>query len=97
MSLQERIDDINWFHSIDFGHGLVTSGVKTLDYLRTVEAPQFLDAIDFKGASVLDIGAWNGFYSFESKRRGASKVLATDHYVWNNSHWRGREGFDIAN
>ena len=36
------------------------------------------------GAIVIDIGAWNGAYSFEAKRRGAARVLATDHYVWNH-------------
>ena len=97
MSLEERVKRFDWFHSIDLGNGIVTPGRKTLEYLRTVEAPQLLDAVDFKNASVLDIGAWNGFYSFESKRRGAANVLAADHYVWNNSYWRGREAFDVAN
>lgn len=37
---------------------------------------------DLKGKSVLDIGAWDGFYSFECERRGAAKVVALDHYAW---------------
>jgi tRNA (mo5U34)-methyltransferase len=45
---------------------------------------------------VLDIGAWNGAYSFEAARRGA-RVLATDHFVWTHPEKRGRERFDIAN
>jgi tRNA (mo5U34)-methyltransferase len=88
---------VNWFHSIDLGNGIVTRGAKELGYLKNEESPQLLDPVNLKGASVLDIGAWNGFYSFESKRRGARKVLAADHYVWNNPHFNGREGFDIAN
>jgi tRNA (mo5U34)-methyltransferase len=31
---------------------------------------------------VLDIGAWDGFFSFEAERRGAKRVVALDHYVW---------------
>lgn len=35
-----------------------------------------------RGKSVLDIGAWDGFYSFEAERRGAARVVALDKYVW---------------
>jgi tRNA (mo5U34)-methyltransferase len=31
---------------------------------------------DLKGKWVLDIGAWNGCFSFECERRGASEVIA---------------------
>jgi tRNA (mo5U34)-methyltransferase len=37
---------------------------------------------DFRGRSVLDIGAWDGYYSFLAERRGASRVVALDHYAW---------------
>jgi tRNA (mo5U34)-methyltransferase len=33
---------------------------------------------DLTGKSVLDIGTWDGFFSFEAERRGAKKILATD-------------------
>ena len=36
---------------------------------------------DLSGWSVLDIGAWHGFFSFECERRGADRVLAVDHAV----------------
>ena len=35
-----------------------------------------------RGKSVLDIGAWDGKYSFEAERAGAARVVALDHYVW---------------
>jgi tRNA (mo5U34)-methyltransferase len=49
------------------------------------------------GTSVLDIGAWDGFFSFEAERRGASRVLATDSFIWGgaNPH-QSRAGFDLA-
>ena len=36
---------------------------------------------DLTGKSVLDVGAWNGCYSFECEKRGAQKVVAAD--LWN--------------
>lgn len=69
-----------WFHSIDLGHGVVTKGWKTpadLAYeLNALRLP------DLRGKSVLDINAWDGFHSFEAERRGASRVVALDHYMW---------------
>ena len=32
--------------------------------------------------SVLDIGAWDGKYSFLAEKAGASRVVALDHYAW---------------
>ena len=47
------------------------------------------------GKSVLDIGCWDGAYSIEATRRGATRVLATDHFVW-HSLPSGRRPFEIA-
>ena len=35
---------------------------------------------DLTGWTVLDIGAWHGFFSFECERRGADRVLAVDSF-----------------
>ena len=45
--------------------------------LRLLDLPQ-----DLTGWSVLDIGAWHGYFSFECERRGADRVLATDSFAW---------------
>ncbi len=37
---------------------------------------------DLTGWTVLDIGAWHGFFSFECERRGADRVLAVDTFSW---------------
>jgi tRNA (mo5U34)-methyltransferase len=69
-----------WFHSIDLGDGTVTPGAKSAaDLASELES---LRLPDLEGRSVLDIGAWDGFYSFEAERRGAARVVALDHYVW---------------
>jgi tRNA (mo5U34)-methyltransferase len=80
--LRARADALGWFHSIDLGDGVVTRGLS--DSGATVRPEQLPD---FTGRSVLDIGAWDGYYSFLAERCGASRVVALDHYVW---------GVDIA-
>lgn len=93
--LQSRVAALNWHHSIDLGGGVVTSGNKSAA-LCNLEAALVFDRVDLSGRTVLDIGAWNGFFSFEAKRRGASHVLATDSYCWSHPDIKGRETFDIA-
>lgn len=93
--LAEQVRRHLWFHSIDFENGIVTPGYKSLD-IHAKENSAFFGPVRLKGQSVIDIGAWNGAYSFEAKRRGASRVLANDHFVWNDPGWRGREAFDLA-
>ena len=73
----ERITQREWFHSIDLGDGIVTPGKVPLNYLRSildyVQVPERLD-----GLTVLDVGAYDGFFSFEAERRGAKRVVAVD-------------------
>ena len=69
-----------WFHSLDLGYGIVTPGVKTQQLLAKELADLHLP--DLRNKEVLDVGAWDGFYSFEAERRGAKRVVALDHYVW---------------
>jgi tRNA (mo5U34)-methyltransferase len=51
---------------------------------------------NLQGKSVLDIGAWDGFFSFEAERRGANRVLAIDSYSWNGPGWGTKAGFELA-
>ena len=69
-----------WFHAIDVGHGIITPGFKSAPLLQKELAS--LSLPDLHGKTVLDIGAWDGFYSFEAERRGATRVVALDHYMW---------------
>jgi tRNA (mo5U34)-methyltransferase len=74
-------DSMPWFHSIDLRDGRVTSGIKSPERLRfELDALNLPD--DLTGLSVLDIGAWDGYFSFEAERRGAARVVALDHYAW---------------
>lgn len=67
-----------WWHSIDLGDGRITPGVHRIEELRD-NYDRFQLPDDMSGMRVLDIGCWDGFYSFESERRGA-EVVSVD--VW---------------
>jgi tRNA (mo5U34)-methyltransferase len=89
---QDQISAIRWYHSIDLGNGIITPGISnTAAQLRRFHIPQ-----DLTGKTVLDIGAWDGFYSFEAERRGAKRVVATDSYCWSGQSWGSKEGFELA-
>ncbi|HXJ62746.1 MAG TPA: methyltransferase domain-containing protein [Actinomycetota bacterium] len=79
-ALRERLDALGWWHSFELPDGTRIEGVVSVDHLRTRLA-QFPIPDDLRGKRVLDIGAWDGWYSFELERRGA-EVVAID--VWDN-------------
>jgi len=68
-----------WWHSIDLGGGVVTPGVKPTDQEAELAA---LQLPDLRGKTVLDVGAWDGFFSFAAERLRASRVVALDHFAW---------------
>ena len=72
--------EIVWFHSIDLGDDVVTAGVKSPELLAHELAHCRLP--DLQGRSVLDVGAWDGYFSFAAERLGAARVVALDHYAW---------------
>ena len=51
----------------------------------------FVHGVSFADKTVLDIGAWDGGFSFECERRGAKRVLATDSFVLGKGTRRGRK------
>lgn len=93
--LRERIARITWFHSLPLRPGIVTPGAKS-EAVLAAEVVAFLGPFDLRGRSVLDIGAWNGAFSFAAKRRGAARVLATDEFTWTHPLYRGQESFELA-
>jgi tRNA (mo5U34)-methyltransferase len=69
-----------WFHSLELMPHVVTPGIKSHRALQR-ELRQ-LRLPDLHGKSVLDIGAYDGFFSFSAEKLGAKRVVALDHYVW---------------
>lgn len=92
--LRTRVFARQWFHTIDLGDGLVTPGQdKSSEKLNWLRFPD-----TFAGKTVLDVGAYDGFFSFEAERRGATRVVACDDFCWSfplGSMGDG-EGFKIA-
>jgi tRNA (mo5U34)-methyltransferase len=74
--VRRRVDEITWCHSIYLGDGIVTRGLSDVSPLSDDELP------DVAGKSVLDVGAWDGLYSFRAERLGARRVVSLDHYAW---------------
>lgn len=89
--LRAEVATRTWFHTIDLGDGVVTPGQKD-----TPSEWEHFRIPDVQGRSVLDIGAYDGFYSFEVERRGASRVVAADSWAWNWPGSDARRNFELA-
>ena len=73
--LQKRVAEIPfWYHHIELPGGIVTPGTLPLS-AESYKIPE-----DLTGKRVLDVGAWDGYWTFEALRRGASEVLAIDDF-----------------
>jgi tRNA (mo5U34)-methyltransferase len=90
--VRAAIRDVTWYHQIDLGHGVITPGSdNTLARIAMIGLPA-----DLCGQSVLDIGAWDGAFSFEAERRGADRVMAVDSFCWSGEGWGTKAGFECA-
>lgn len=77
---QELVDRVPfWWHSIDLGNGVVTPGRKGAAQLA--EELGNMQLPDLHGKTVLDIGAWDGYFSFAAERLGGV-VTSLDYYEW---------------
>jgi tRNA (mo5U34)-methyltransferase len=85
---------IEWFHSFEFPDGSSVAGIRPLARLRAEAISVFSEPV--RGKTVLEIGAWDGYFSFEAERRGAAQVHATDHFCWSGPGWGTKAGFDFA-
>ncbi|HLE98572.1 MAG TPA: methyltransferase domain-containing protein [Gaiellaceae bacterium] len=76
-----------WFHTFALNreHGIYTPGKARDHGYRLASIPS-----SFAGLSVLDVGAFDGFYSFLAEARGATRVLAVDseqYLEWVEGRW----------
>lgn len=73
-ALARRVAALTWYHTIELPHGVVTPGYYDhRPLLPLYRLPERLD-----GMRVLDVAAFDGFWSFEFERRGAAEVVALD-------------------
>src|SRR5438874_13568446 len=91
MTVGEKVAAVpHWRHRIQLPGGVVTPGSQdTLAQLPTIGMPDSLT-----GLTVLDVGCSDGFYSFESEKRGAIRVLAVDNY--SSVYIDNPTGFNVA-
>ena len=74
-TLKERIAEIPyWYHKIELPDGVVTPGWAPRD------ASKYAIPEDLTGKRVLDVGAWDGYWTWEALKRGASEVVAIDDF-----------------
>ena len=73
--LQTRINAIPyWYHTIELPGGIVTRG------WAPICAEKYGIPDDMAGKRVLDIGAWDGYWTWEALKRGAAEVVAIDDF-----------------
>ena len=89
-TIEIQASKIKWFHQIRLKNDFVTAG---LDRSEEKCANLFIPD-NLRGKSVIDLGCWDGFFSFECEKRGAN-VTSVDDFVWRN--WETKDqGYDLA-
>jgi tRNA (mo5U34)-methyltransferase len=74
-NIQEKISQFPyWYHKVELPHGIVTPGWAPLS------KDDYRIPVDLSGKRVLDVGAWDGFWTFEALKRGAAQVVAIDDF-----------------
>lgn len=69
-----KLEDIDWYHTIDLGGGVVTPGfVDHRDQVDLYHLPESL-----AGKRCLDVATFDGFWAFEMEKRGAAEVVGID-------------------
>lgn len=95
-TLIEKVKSIPyWYHKIELPYGIVTPGWAPI-------SPQAYKIPDkLTGKRILDIGAWDGYWTFEALKRGAREVVAVDDFSdylgkLNQSDRKAWETFDLC-
>ena len=108
-ALLDEMNSIKWWHRIELEPGLFTPGIVRHDgdglprfwgfrsrRFSNYEEDRFGIPKDLTGKTVLDIGAWDGYFSFACEKRNAKSVLAVDVPMDKGGNWGGTAGFNFA-
>jgi len=84
-----------WYHAIELPGGVKTPG------WAPISKDSYRIPADLTGQRVLDVGAWDGFWTFQALQRGAREVVAIDDFSdylgrLQASHRRAWETFDFC-
>jgi tRNA (mo5U34)-methyltransferase len=97
--IKESAEKIQWWHSIPLtawdGSVYVTKGMVDHCSLETA-TNRFGMPESLEGKTVLDIGCWDGYFSFLAEKRGAKSVLGIDMLQGCSHQEQGTEGFEFA-
>ena len=74
--IREQIDKFTfWYHKIELPFGIITPGWAPLN------RDAYRIPASLAGKRILDVGAWDGYWTFESLKRGAMQALAIDDFT----------------
>ena len=89
MGLREKVKAVPfWYHTIELPDGIVTPGV------LPVYPDRYRFPADLTGKRVLDVGAWDGYWTFKALQHGAREVVAIDDFSDRLGILDGRTGWD---
>jgi tRNA (mo5U34)-methyltransferase len=89
MTNTKEMHEIEFWHKVTLDDGRVTPG--KVDIAKHEDAYLF-SSLDFAGKSVIDIGCWDGYFSFMAEKRGATRVVGFDDPDY---RWGGMDGFEF--
>lgn len=78
--VKRRVNEFQWYHTIDLGNGLITPG--QYDHRPLLKHYGLPD--DLTGKTVLDIGPAHGFFAFEFEKRRAVRVVTVELPQWSD-------------
>lgn len=93
-----QVEQISWWHSIELplpeGNTIITPG-EVNHCTDETATNRFGIPTDLNGKTVLDIGCWDGYFSFLAERRGAD-VYSIDPYQGFTNPDIGQRGYRLA-
>jgi len=96
--IKEKAELIKWWHSIDLtsDDGLVYTTKGEVNHCtENIANNRFGMPLDLKGKTVLDIGCWDGYFSFLAEKRGGN-VSGIDPLQGCSHFERGTDGFEFS-
>lgn len=87
---ERQLHSLKWYHRIELGDGIITPGLPWERLWKPIE--KAIRGLDLRGKRVLDIGCWDGKWTFLAESLGA-RVTATDCV---SQRWGMRDTFLFA-
>lgn len=87
MEFGPDFNKIQFFHKVKLDDEIYTNGVSNMEEFRPC---YIFDELDLSNKTVLDVGCWDGYFSFEAEKKGASRVTSFDDP---RCRWGGMDGY----